>query len=250
MDNLEGKSVIVTGGNRGLGLAMVEALVAKKARVTVVARDEARLAEVKRRLGVDVVRGDVTDRELARDVLRQVRPSVLILNAGALPGLGLLHEQTWEEFSAPWNTDVKGTFYWLQETLRLPLPAGSRVLIGSSGAAVKGSPLSGGYAGAKRMQWLMAQYANSAAAELGVGIHFQTLVPMQMIGETELGRRAVEGYARRKGVSAETFLAGFGAALTPEKVGEHVVSILTEAKYAAGVAYGVKGDAGIVALDG
>src|SRR5260221_11786051 len=75
MVNLEGQKVVVPGGSRGLGLGIVEALVAKKAQVTVVARDPERLTEVSRRLGVKVARGDVTDEELARGVLSDVRPS-------------------------------------------------------------------------------------------------------------------------------------------------------------------------------
>jgi NAD(P)-dependent dehydrogenase (short-subunit alcohol dehydrogenase family) len=250
METLEAQKVIVTGGNRGLGLGMVEALVARKALVTVVARDAARLAEVRQRLGVDVVVGDVTDPDLARQTVRQVQPSVLVLNAGAIPEHGRIHEQTWEGFSRPWNVDVKAGFHWVQEALRLPLPRGSRVVLGSSGAAVKGSPLSGGYAGAKRMLWLMAHYANAAAAELELGIHFQAILPLQMIGETELGRTASAAYARRRGITVEQQLAGFGAPLSPLQVGDHLATILTDPRYQAGVAFGLKGDTGITALDG
>jgi len=66
MLTLEGQKVVVTGGSRGLGLGIVEALVARKAQVTVVARDPERLTEVSNRLGVNVARGDVTDEKLAR----------------------------------------------------------------------------------------------------------------------------------------------------------------------------------------
>jgi hypothetical protein len=249
METLEGLKAVVTGGSRGLGLGIVEALVARKARVTVVARDAERLAEVSKRLGVEVVRGDVTEEALAQSVLRDVRPSVLVLNAGASPSMGPIHELTWEGFTKPWNTDVKAGFHWVQEAIRLPLPRGSRVILGSSGAAVKGSPLSGGYAGAKRMLWLMAQYANGVAKELNLGIHFQAILPQQLIGDTELGRAGAEAYARRQGITVEAFLVGFGAPLSPQKVGEHVVSILTDSRYETGIAFGLKGDTGIVSLD-
>jgi NAD(P)-dependent dehydrogenase (short-subunit alcohol dehydrogenase family) len=250
METLAGQKVIVTGGSRGLGLGIVEALVARKALVTVVARDAEGLAAVAGRLGVEVVAADIADPDRARDTLRAVRPSVLVLNAGAIPAHGRIHEQTWEGFSRPWNSDVKGGFHWVQEALRLPLPRGSRVLLGSSGAAVKGSPLSGGYAGAKRMLWLMAHYANAAAAELELGIHFQAIVPLQMIGETALGRTAAEAYARKRGITLQDQLAGFGAPLPPRQVGEHVATILTDARYQTGVAFGLKGDSGITSLDG
>jgi hypothetical protein len=50
------------------------------------------------------------------------------------------------------------------------------VLVTSSGAAVAGSPMSGGYAGAKRTLWIMAKYASGVSADLDLGIRFQTLV--------------------------------------------------------------------------
>ena len=250
MQNLQGQRAIVTGGNRGLGLAMVESLVARGARVTVVGRDVESLKDVSSRLGVDVIRGDVADEALARSAIGEVRPTLLLLNAGASPGLGPLHEQTWEGFSRSWNNDVKAGFHWLQQALRLPLAKGSRVLLSSSGAAVNGSPLSGGYAGAKRMLWLMAQYAGGVSKELELGITVQALVPRQIIGETELGRLAAEAYAKKKGVSVSEFLAGFGAPMSPKQVGEHVVTLLTDPKYDKGIAYGLKGDTGIASLDG
>ncbi len=249
MATLESRNVVVTGGSRGLGLGIVEALVARKAHVTVVARDPERLAKVAERLGVNVARGDVTDQGLARRVLSDVRPSALVLNAGATPAMGPLNELTWENFNRAWDVDVKAGFHWVQETLRLPLPRGSRVILASSGAALNGSPLSGSYAGAKRMLWLMAIYANTVARRLDLGIHFQAIVPQQIVGETELGRKAAEAYARSNGVSPEVFLAGFGPPMPPRKVGDNVVSILTDPRYAAGVAFGMKGDIGIVPLD-
>jgi NAD(P)-dependent dehydrogenase (short-subunit alcohol dehydrogenase family) len=250
MDQLEGRSILVTGGSRGLGLGIVEALVARKARVTVLARGPAKLAEVANRLGVATIAGDVADASLARAVLREVKPSVLILNAGASPALGTIDQLSWEDFEKPWQSDVKAGFHWLQEAIALPLARGSRVIVGSSGAALKGSPLSGGYAGAKRMLWLLAQYANAAIADRDLGIHCQAILPMQIMADTELGHAAAAAYATRKGVSLEAFIAGFGERLTPAKVGEHVVSLLTDPKYASGVTFGLKGDAGIVSLDG
>lgn len=249
MKPLENRKAVVTGGSRGLGLGIVEALLAAGAQVTVVARNAERLAEVSKRLGVAVVAGDITDASLAQRVLSELRPSLLVLNAGATPELGLLHELSWESFSRAWDVDVKAAFHWLQAALRLPLERGSRVILGSSGAAVNGSPLSGSYAGAKRMLWLMTNYANGVAKELDLDVRFQTILPLQIIADTELGRQAGEAYARRKGVSPEAFFAGFGAPLPPRLVGEHVVSLLTDPRYAEGEAFGLKGDLGIVRLD-
>ena len=53
--SLKDKTIVVTGGSRGLGLRLVEALDNRRARVTVVARDQAALAAVEQRLGVAVI---------------------------------------------------------------------------------------------------------------------------------------------------------------------------------------------------
>jgi NAD(P)-dependent dehydrogenase (short-subunit alcohol dehydrogenase family) len=50
MDTLERQRAVVTGGSRGFGLGIVEALVDRKAEVTVVARDPKRLSDVKGRI--------------------------------------------------------------------------------------------------------------------------------------------------------------------------------------------------------
>lgn len=194
MQSLKNERAIVTGGSGGLGLGVVEALVARGAQVMVVARDAQRLAQLESSLGVVGAVADITDRARAASLLQEFRPRVLVLNAGAKPPMGALHEQTWEAFSASWNIDVQAGFHWIQEAIGLPLPRGSRVLILSSGAALAGSPLSGGYAGAKRTLWLMASYANAVSAELDLGVRFQAVVPQQMTAAGGVGRHGAEYY--------------------------------------------------------
>ena len=50
---------------------------------------------------------------------------------------------------------AKSAFVWLRDALLPPMKPASHIVIGSSMAAINGSPLSGSYAGAKRMLWLM-----------------------------------------------------------------------------------------------
>jgi hypothetical protein len=73
---------------------------------------------------------------------------------------------------------------------------------------------------------------------------------MQMTPDTGVGGTGAEAYARKKGVPLEAFFAGFGAPMPPRQVGEHVVTILTDARYATSPALGSKGDTGITPLDG
>jgi NADP-dependent 3-hydroxy acid dehydrogenase YdfG len=93
------------------------------------------LEAVSARLGVKTISADITDERAAKQILVEIRPEVLVLNAGATPQMGPLDELSWEDFTKPWDTDVKGGLYWLQAALNLPLATGSRVLVGSSGAA-------------------------------------------------------------------------------------------------------------------
>jgi len=248
--SLNDKSIVVTGGSRGLGLGLVEALVAHGAKVTVVARDTEALEAVRARLGVATISADVTDEPAAYRILKEVRPDILVLNAGTTPRMGRLDQISWADFSANWETDVRGGLYWLQAALNLPLKPGSRVLVGSSGAAVNGSPLSGGYGGAKRMLWFMAKYANGVSEQKQLGIRFQAIVPQQIVGGTGVGDAGANAYARAMGVKPEKFLAGFGAPMPPREFGEKVVAVLDDPKYAEGVAFGFKGDTGITMLEG
>jgi hypothetical protein len=161
-----------------------------------------------------------------------------------------LDKLSWETFSETWNADVKAGFHWLQAALATPLPQGSRVLVGSSGAAVLGSPLSGSYAGAKRMLWLMANYANGVSAEKKLGIRFQTVVPRQIIAGTGVGDAAAAAYSAKLNVTLEQYFTSFGAPMPPRQFGEHVVTLLTNPLYEGDLAFGLKGDTGISILEG
>src|SRR6266568_3543829 len=100
--SLKDKNVVVTGGSRGLGLGLVEALVAHGARVTVVARDADALKSVHAPLRVATTSADVTDETAAHRILSQVRPDILALNAGAKPRMGRLDQVSWTDFTATW----------------------------------------------------------------------------------------------------------------------------------------------------
>lgn len=245
---LKDKRILVTGGSRGLGLGVAEALVAEGAKVWIVARDSARLAQVRERLGVETAQADIADASAANRILSEVRPDVLILNAGAVPRMARFDQTSWEDFTATWDTDVKGGLYWMQAALNLPLAPGARVLVGSSGAAEQGSPMSGGYGGAKRMLWLMAKYANGVSQQKGLGVDFQAILPKQMVAGTGVGGAGSRAYAQAMGISQEEFLARYPD-MPPRKYGDHIVHILTDAAYDPALAIGINGDTGAVTLE-
>ena len=248
--SLEDKSVVVTGGSRGLGLGLVEALVDRGAKVTVVARRAEALQAVGDRLGVATISADITDEAAAHRIVRDVRPDILVLNAGTTPHMGRLDQLSWQDFSVAWETDVKAGLYWLQAALNAPLNPGSRVLVGSSGAAVTGSQMSGGYGGAKRMLWFMAKYANGVAQEKNLGIRFQAILPRMMILGTGIGDAAAGAYAGSMGIAPEEFVMRFGSPMPPRAFGDRVISVLEDPKFADGIVFGLNGDDGVTVMEG
>ena len=248
--NLKDKNVVVTGGSRGLSLGLVEAQVAHGARVTVVARGAEAMESVRARLEVATICADVTHEAAAHHILAEVRPDILVLNAGATPRMGPLDQLSWADFSANWETDVKAGLYWVQAALNLSPKPGSRVLLGSSGAAQNGSPLSGGYAGAKRMLWFMAKFANVISGQKDLRIRVLAIVPQQMIGDIGVGDAASGAYVSAMGIKPEELLARFGASMLPRDFGDKVVSVLEDQRYDKSLALGLKGGTGVTILEG
>ncbi|HEY2080056.1 MAG TPA: SDR family oxidoreductase [Streptosporangiaceae bacterium] len=221
-------TALVTGASRGFGRAIAIALSKQGAHVVGVARDRARLEELHAQLGdtFTPVSADATDPVVAGLLLDEHRPRTLVLNAGAAPLPRPIHRQTWQTFSRNWEVDTQQVFNWTREALLLPLQPGSVVVAVSSGAAVNGSPLSGGYAGAKATIRFIASYAAAESGRSALGIRFTSVLP-QLTPETDLGAAAVAAYAARQGVDIPAFLNGLGPALTPEQVGTAIVDIVT-----------------------
>jgi len=257
MQNLNGKRVVVTGGSQGLGLAMVEALAASGAHVTAIARDRANFAAAER-AGAAIIAGDATDATLMNRIVSEEMPDVLILNAGARIPMKTIDELSWEEFSGIWNTDVKAGLAGIQAALNTPMKPGGRVLVMSSGAAAvlsvpfppENLRLSGGYIGAKRMLWFMAHSANTVSRERRLGLHFQVLVPNQLIPGTALGHQVAAVHAAIEGVSVEEHvIQRYGAIMEPREFAERVAEVLADPRYSSGVAYGFHTASGITSLD-
>jgi NAD(P)-dependent dehydrogenase (short-subunit alcohol dehydrogenase family) len=219
----EAHTVVVVGGSGGFGRGIVQALAAKTTRVVALARDVGRLEAVASEAGVEHITGDATEETTAARILQEWRPDLVVLCAGARPLLRPLHLHTWETFALNWEVDTKATFVWLRNALLLPMKPGSHIIIVSSGAAIHGSVLSGGYAGAKRTQWFMAKYASLEAERGKLGLRIQCLLPM--LSANGMGLAAIAAYAERAGVSQQEFAKRLGPPLTPVIIGQAVVDL-------------------------
>jgi NAD(P)-dependent dehydrogenase (short-subunit alcohol dehydrogenase family) len=226
MSDLSGKTTVVVGASRGLGRGIATALAEAGASVVAVARTAAACTEPGDRAGtIEPEIADARDATVAGGLLDRYEPQAVILVAGASPLMRPLQHQTWETFSVNWHTDVKIAFHWLREALLKPLRPGSTVVVVSSGAAVAGSPLSGGYAGAKATQRFITAYAQDEATRAGLGITFTAVLP-RITPLTGLGRPAVRAYAARNGQSEEEYLQQMGEPLTPEIAGAALVELV------------------------
>jgi NAD(P)-dependent dehydrogenase (short-subunit alcohol dehydrogenase family) len=221
-----GTTALVTGASRGFGRGIAIALARAGANVVGVARDRTRLEELRTQLGggFTPVVADATDPVIAGQLLDEYRPRTLVLNAGATPLPRPLHQHTWQTFSRNWEVDVQHVFGWTREALLRPLEPGSVVIALSSGAALRGSPLSGGYSGAKAAIRFIAAYAADESERAALGIRFISVLP-QLTPATGLGAAGVAAYAARQGIDVATFLEGFGPALTPEQAGKAVIDL-------------------------
>lgn len=228
MSDFSDSTTVVVGAGRGLGRGIALAFDEAGAPVVAVARSGPALDELASAgVAIRAEVADATDPTTAWSVLDRHRPQILILVAGANPVMRPLHHQTWETFSANWHTDVKIAFTWLREALLQPLPPGSRVIVVSSGAAINGSPVSGGYAGAKATQRFIAGYAHEESQRAGLDITVTAVMP-RMTPHGDVGRRGIRAYAGRSGQSEQAYTEQLGTVLTPELAGSALVDLMRE----------------------
>ncbi len=229
MSDTSSKTTIVVGASRGLGRAIATTLAEAGDPVVAVSRTDAGFPEIANGAGtIQPEIADARDATVAASLLDRYKPGVVVLVAGATPHMRPLHHQTWETFSVNWETDVRLVFSWLREALLTPMRPGGRIVVVSSGAALNknGSPLSGGYAGAKATQRFITAYAQEESDRAGLGITFTTVLP-QFAPLTGVGRPAVAAYAAQAGLSVEDFLSTQTyPLLTPEIAGAAIVGLV------------------------
>jgi len=230
MADLSGIPVTLVGASRGLGRVMAENFHRLGAQLLIVARGRPALDALAWNLpGAAVLACDASAADAPERVFAIQAPRILILCGGAMPPCRPFPEVNWEEFSGNWNNDVRMSFHFLQAALKRPLAPGATVITITSGAVRQGSPISGGYAGAKQMQIFMSGYAQKAAERADVKLRFLSLAPARLIPQTDIGAAGVKGYAAYNGTSEATFLQAMGPRLTPQQVADALLELITEA---------------------
>lgn len=229
MGSLQSQNVVVVGGSQGVGRAIVEAAHREGATVLAVARGQIALLQLASQLaGVRILMADATDDAAPAEVFATLMPDVLVICAGAPAASSPLTDQSWDEFSANWATDVRASFLFCQAALRGHLRPGTRIVLISSGAALTGGPpFAGGYSGSKRMQMFLAGHCQKEADRLGLGLRFMALAPLVIMPGTGVGDRGIDGFVAYTGMKAEDLLANMADKQTPDDVAQAVIALAT-----------------------
>jgi len=226
--NFTGQTALVVGASRGFGRGVVESLRAKEMIVTAVARNREDLEDLARKTSAKIIVADAAGEQAAERILSETKPNLLVLSAGTSLDLRPLYEHTWETFSRPWEVDTKLTFLWVRAVLRAN-EGPEHVVVFGSGAALFGSPLSGGYAGAKKMNAFIAEYASGLASRTKRPIRFHCLIP-PMSPHTEFGAAAASAYAQMSGQTFQEFVKQLPSPPSPADIGAAVVALHEDPK--------------------
>jgi NAD(P)-dependent dehydrogenase (short-subunit alcohol dehydrogenase family) len=183
-DEMRGKVALVTGASSGIGRAAALKFGAEGARVAVVARRAARLAEVVAAVEADggqalAIAADVTDE---RDIERIVRETVehwggidVLVNAAGIIASGTIETTGLQDWDYMMNVNVRGPFYLMQRALPYLVERRGSVVNVSSVTGIRAFPGILAYCASKAA---VDQLTHCAALELAAkGVRVNAVNP-------------------------------------------------------------------------
>ncbi|MFZ6648169.1 SDR family oxidoreductase [Undibacterium sp. TJN25] len=225
MKRFDNKTVLVTGGNSGIGFATALEFAKQGARVIITGRDQATLDTAKAQLGENAIalRNDAGDikasKELAQTLAAQgITLDAAFFNAGVAKfgPLDAIDENLWDQ---TFNVNVKGTFFTIQALTPLFNSGAAIVLNGSINAHI-GMPSSSVYAASKAA---LISFAKTLSAELlprGVRVNVVSPGPIATPLYGRLGIPADQLNELASDIQSQVPLKRFG---TPEEVASAVL---------------------------
>jgi NAD(P)-dependent dehydrogenase (short-subunit alcohol dehydrogenase family) len=243
----EGKTVVVTGGNSGIGLATAKLFKEEGANVAIAGRDQKTLDEAVRTVGKDTlaVKADVSklpdlDRLFTQVSAKFGKIDVLFANAG-IAKFAPATDTGEQLFDDVFDINVKGLYFTVQKAIPY-LNDNAGIVLNSSVASSQGMPGTSVYSATKAA---VRSLARTFAAELvGRGIRVNVISPgpisTPIIGKTGLPQAAIDEFAKQ--IKEDVPMKRFG---TPEEVGHATLFLASsEASYITGVDLNVDGGLG------
>lgn len=134
------KTVLIFGGNSGIGLAAARGFHAEGARLAITGRDPVSLADAARETGALAIRSDIgsvaqTERAIAQVKQELEMVDILFVNAG-IGGFSPLAEITEAFWDSVHNVNLRGCVFALQKSLPLMQEGGAIVVTGSIGSVI------------------------------------------------------------------------------------------------------------------
>lgn len=178
MKRFTDRTVLITGGTSGMGLATARRLLDEGAHVVVTGRDEARLAEAAVELGAGerllTVRADAADLDDLNALMRRVETwrgtlDVVFANAGTgvfKPSADI----TEADFDRSTDVNFKGVFFTVQKALPL-LKDGGAVVLNASWTLHRGLPVASVYSATKAAVHNLARTLGSDLAPRGIRVN-------------------------------------------------------------------------------
>ena len=174
----DGKTALVTGGARGIGLAISERLLNEGARVAIVDRDpnvEAvakRLGPRTRALVADVTKSAEVDRAVATAHAWADRLDIVVNNAGITGRSYPIWELSDEDWQQVLAVDLTSVFYVCRAAVKLMLPrAAGRIINIASIAGKEGNPTLVPYSSAKAGVIGLTKALAKEVATRGILVH-------------------------------------------------------------------------------
>ena len=230
METLAGKHTVVTGASRGIGLAIARSLLARGARVTLMARDAAGLDAAARELGGGVAwqTVDVTDAaSVAQAFALAGTVDILVNNAGQSASSPFMRTDaaTWQRML---DANLTGAYHCIQAALPSMLAAGwGRIVNVASTAGLTGYRYVAAYCAAKHG---LIGLTRALALELAAkGVTVNAVCPGYT--ETDIVQEAVANIVRKTGRSEDEARAELasnnpqGRLVQPDEVA-HAVAML------------------------
>lgn len=217
MKRFSDKTVLVTGGSSGIGLASAKAFAAEGARVVITGRDAVALEHAQAALGGNAISlrndaGSLTDAKALAESLAELdmRLDAVFLNAGVAKFAAFpdVDELLWEQM---FDINVKGPYFQLQALLPLLNP-GAAILINGSINARIGMPNSSVYAASKAAVISLAKTLSAELLPRGVRVNVVSPGPVAtpIYGKLGLDTSALEATAAQ--IQSQIPLGRFGTA--------------------------------------
>jgi NAD(P)-dependent dehydrogenase (short-subunit alcohol dehydrogenase family) len=208
-----GRTVVVTGGGKGIGKAIVERFAGMGDWVMALGRDEQRLKEMAhrqseagRRVGYEVC--DVTDEDSVREIFVQLSPvDVLVNNAGTSISAPI-HKTTLDQWQQQIAVNATGAFLCTRAVIpQMRKRNGGRVVFVASTAGLTGSRYTSSYVASKHAEvGLMRAVASELA---GTGVTANAVCPTYV--RTEMTERSVARIKETTGRSESEALEALAA---------------------------------------